>query len=92
MVYRPQLDPRPHGRLHIGLNPPHSNKRTLRGCCRHRHCDKDGEDGRNIRLFIGAAKHMQGRWSRGGLGGFSPPLLRKMTFYFVLVYGMYKEI
>ena len=60
-----------HGRPHIGLNPPHSNKRTLRGCCRHRHRDKDGEDGRNIRLFIGAAKRMQGRRSQGGggLGG-----------------------
>jgi len=49
-----------HGRPHIGLNPPHSTKRTLRGCCRHGHRDKDGEDGRNIRiqLFIGAAKRM----------------------------------
>ena len=34
----------------------------------------------------------QGRRSRGGWGGFSPPLLRRMTFYFVLVYGTYKEI
>ena len=38
------------------------------------------------------------RWStrdggaRGAGGGFSPPLLRRMTFYFVLVYGTYKEI
>jgi len=50
-----------HGRkTAIGLNPPHSTKRTLRGCCRHGHCDKDGEDGRNIRIqfFIGAAKRM----------------------------------
>jgi len=29
----------------------------------------------------------------GGAGGaLAPPLLRKMTFYFVLVYGTYKEI
>ena len=29
----------------------------------------------------------------GGAGGaLAPPLLRRMTFYFVLVYGTYKEI
>ena len=30
--------------------------------------------------------------ARGGWGDFSPPLLRRMTFYSVLVYGTYKEI
>jgi len=28
----------------------------------------------------------------GARGALAPLLLRKMTFYFVLVYGMYKEI
>ena len=54
-----------HGRPHIGLNPPHSTRRTLRGCCRHGYRDKDGEDCRNIRIqfFIGAAKRMlQSDW------------------------------
>ena len=34
----------------------------------------------------------QGRRSRRGWGALAPPLLRRMTFYFVLVYGTYKEI
>jgi len=54
-----------HGRLHIGLNPPHSTKRTLRSCCRHGHRDKGGEDGRNFRIqfFIGATKFiLQSGW------------------------------
>jgi len=37
-----------HGTPHIGLNPPHSTEKTLRGCYRQGHRDKDGEDGRNI--------------------------------------------
>ena len=51
---------RVHGRPHIGLNPPHSTKRTHRGCYRLGHHDKDGEDDRKIRIqfFIGAAKRM----------------------------------
>ena len=49
-----------HGGPLINLNPPNSTKRTLSGCCRHGHRDKDGEDGRNIRIqfFIGAAMRM----------------------------------
>jgi len=30
--------------------------------------------------------------ARGAGGALAPPLLRRMTFYFVLVYGTYKSI
>jgi len=53
-----------HGRPHIGLNPPHSSKRTLRGCCQHGHRDKDGEDG-HITLGYSSLMVQQSACCRG---------------------------